>query len=189
MYVWTLVEGSLILTSFSSIDFLTNGHYTSYHSIIIIIYTDHHHTTLKPLTGDMNNIDHLFTMQCSAEKPWVLAFTWTSFDMNHPSKHCCGPSTPPHHSNIAQWQWPHPQQDNLPWHTTNTAQEQLEEHSNRPKVLTGPPNSPDLNLIEHPNMCWSRSDTWRPHPQTYRTQRIHYKSSGARRHRTLLSSF
>ena len=27
--------------------------------------------TLKPLTGDMNNIDHLVTMQCPAGKCWV----------------------------------------------------------------------------------------------------------------------
>ena len=34
-------------------------------------------------------------------------------------------------------------------HTTNTAQEQLEEHNKGPKVLTVPPNSPDPILIEH----------------------------------------
>ena len=25
--------------------------------------------------------------------------------------------------------------------------------------------------------CWSRSDPWRPHPPTHRTQRIHYETS------------
>ena len=42
-----------------------------------------------------------------------------------------------------------PQQDNVPWHTANTAQEQLKEHNKGPKVLTGSPNSPDPNLIKH----------------------------------------
>ena len=31
-----------------------------------------------------------------------------------------------------------PQQDNVPWHTANTAQEQLEEHNKGPKVSTRP---------------------------------------------------
>jgi len=30
------------------------------------------------LQGEVNNIDHLFTMQCSAETPWVLALDVTS---------------------------------------------------------------------------------------------------------------
>ena len=42
-----------------------------------------------------------------------------------------------------------PQQDSVPLHTTNTAQEQLEENNKGTKVLTRPPNSPDPNLIEH----------------------------------------
>ena len=37
--------------------------------------------------NDINviNIDHPFAMQCSAEKPWVLAFTWMFFDKYHTS--------------------------------------------------------------------------------------------------------
>ena len=42
-----------------------------------------------------------------------------------------------------------PQQDNVLWHPANTAQEQLEERNKGPKVLTGPPNSLDPNLMEH----------------------------------------
>ena len=42
-----------------------------------------------------------------------------------------------------------PQQDNVPWHATNTARDQLEEHSKGPKVSTGPPTSPKPNLVKH----------------------------------------
>lgn len=44
-------------------------------------------TTLEPLTGDVNHIDHLVTLQRSPTKPWVLAVIWMPFDMHHPSKH------------------------------------------------------------------------------------------------------
>lgn len=33
-------------------------------------------TALAPPTGEVIKIDHLFTMQCSAGKPWLLAFMW-----------------------------------------------------------------------------------------------------------------
>ena len=57
-------------------------------------------------TTNLNNIDHLITMWCSAGKPWVLAFMWMPLDTHHPSKHCCGLSTTPHHNNTIWWQWP-----------------------------------------------------------------------------------
>lgn len=39
-------------------------------------------TTLKPLTGEENNIDHLVTIKCSDGKPWIhipvdVTLTWT----------------------------------------------------------------------------------------------------------------
>lgn len=40
-------------------------------------------TTLRGLTGDLNNTDHLATFKCSAWKPRILAF---HSDMNHPPK-------------------------------------------------------------------------------------------------------
>lgn len=49
-------------------------------------------TKLKQLIGEINNTDHFVTMQCSARKPWVLAFIWMPLDMHHPFKHCCRPS-------------------------------------------------------------------------------------------------
>ena len=102
-------------------------------SYILVQYTPRT-TTLKPSTGDETNIDHLISMQCSAWKPWLLAFMWMPLDMNHPSKHCCGPRTPP----SSQQHYPMavaPQQGNVPWHTTLTAQGQLEEHNKGPKLL------------------------------------------------------
>ncbi len=41
------------------------------------------------------------------------------------------------------------QQDNVPCHTAKIVQEWFEEHYKELKVLTWPPNSPELNLIEH----------------------------------------
>ena len=41
------------------------------------------------------------------------------------------------------------QQDNAPCHTAKIVQEWFEEHDKEFKVLTWPPNSPDLNPIEH----------------------------------------
>ena len=134
-------------------------------------------TTLKPLTGDVNNTDHLITTQCSAGKPWVLAFMWMPLDTHHPSKHCCEPSAPPHHNNTTWWQCPPP---------ANTAQKQLEAHNKAPKVSTGPPNSPDLNLIDHHlwnvlEQVWSMDD---PTPQHIVPRGSTIKRPGAIHHRT-----
>ncbi|KAF7666055.1 hypothetical protein LDENG_00118340 [Lucifuga dentata] len=41
------------------------------------------------------------------------------------------------------------QQDNAPYHTAKIVQEWFEEHDKEFKVLTWPPNSLDLNPIEH----------------------------------------
>ncbi|KAF7641348.1 hypothetical protein LDENG_00283840, partial [Lucifuga dentata] len=48
------------------------------------------------------------------------------------------------------------QQDNAPWHTAKIVQEWFEdqEHDKEFKVLTWPPNSPDLSPIQHLGMCW-----------------------------------
>ena len=60
-------------------------------------------TTSKPLTGDVNNTDHLITIRCSAGEPRALAFMWMPLDTHHPSKHCSEPSTPTHHNNTPKW--------------------------------------------------------------------------------------
>jgi len=41
------------------------------------------------------------------------------------------------------------QQDNAPCHKAKMVQEWFEKHNNKFEVLTWPPNSPDLNPIEH----------------------------------------
>ena len=69
---------------------------------------------------------------------------------------------------------PHPQQDSAPWHTVNTAQEQLEQHSKRPKVLTRPPYSQDPNLIEH--LQDMLGQVWSMEAPPPDIQRIHYKT-------------
>lgn len=41
------------------------------------------------------------------------------------------------------------QQENAPKQTTKTAQRQLEEHDKELRASTWPPNSPDLDTVEH----------------------------------------
>lgn len=47
-------------------------------------------TTLKPLTAELNGVNHAVTMQRSAEKLWVQEFMWLL--LWHPPKHRPGPS-------------------------------------------------------------------------------------------------
>ena len=128
--------GSCRQKSYMNHHLVSKDLYTVICPIIIANHNSQTHqsaTTLKPPTCDVNSIGHLITMPCSAGKPWVLVFMWAPLDMHHTSKHCCGQSTPPH-PNTTRCQCP-PQQDYVPWHTANTAQEQLEEHNKGPKVL------------------------------------------------------
>ena len=58
----------------------------------------------QPPTGDVHNIDRLFIMH------FLLGnlLTWHSCRcnlMHRQSKHCCGPSTPPHGNCTPIWQW------------------------------------------------------------------------------------
>ena len=41
------------------------------------------------------------------------------------------------------------QQDNVPYHKAKMVQDWFEEHNHEFEVLTWPPNSPELNPIEH----------------------------------------
>ncbi|XP_053084513.1 endoplasmic reticulum protein SC65 isoform X3 [Pangasianodon hypophthalmus] len=70
------------------------------------------------------------------------------FDTDHLPKHCLDQV----HSFMATV-FPNGnclfQQDNVPSHTAKIVQEWFEEHDKEFKVLTWPPNSPDLNLIKH----------------------------------------
>lgn len=52
------------------------------------------------------------------------------------------------------------QKDNAPGHTAKMVQEWIEEH-NEFKVLTWPPDSPDLSPVSE--ICWTnKSNLWRP---------------------------
>lgn len=46
------------------------------------------HRSATTLIGEVNKIDQIITVQCSAGKPWVLAFVWKPLDMHNPTKHC-----------------------------------------------------------------------------------------------------
>ena len=61
------------------------------------------HRSATTLTGEVNNIDHIITVQCSAGKPRVLAFLWKPLDMHNPTKHCS--SAPCHGNGTLQWQF------------------------------------------------------------------------------------
>lgn len=59
--------------------------------------------------------------------PGIHMAGWMLLDTHHPSKHRCGPSTPPH--DICTPWWPWPRGWTMHQHTTKTAKEQLKEHS------------------------------------------------------------
>lgn len=93
---------------------------------------------IKPLTAEV--IDFV-TMQCSAERPCVLALD-VALKCTTIPKHCCMATALPNDSGL-------PQQDNASHHNEKTVQEPLEEHGKEPKALTWPPNSPNPNPIKH----------------------------------------
>ena len=66
---------------------------------------------------------------------------WMPLDTHHPSKHCYGPSTPPHGNSTLWWQ--------RPSHHVSALQEWLEEQTNDPRCWLGLQISPDSNPIEH----------------------------------------
>lgn len=78
----------------SSIPLWPNNFPSQSHIRGVYLHQDLHlsEATLKPLTGNVNNIDHPFTTQCSAGKTWVLAFMWLPLDLHH--------LTTAHHGNI-----------------------------------------------------------------------------------------
>lgn len=47
-------------------------------------------------SSEVNNNDHLVTIQCYAEKLWVLTLMGCYFDMYHPPEHYCRPDTTCH---------------------------------------------------------------------------------------------
>ena len=176
-YVWQTPLCSDALAQYTATQMTFYLSVYLYYLFVCIHWSD---TTLKSLIGDMNNIDHLITMQCYAGKPWVLVFMWMPLDMHQPSEHLCTKYTPLITTTLAMA----PRQDSVPWHTANTAQEQLEEQNKGPKVLTGTPISPDPNLKEHLEDLLNRSNPWRPHPKHTRPREFTIKGPGARHHRT-----
>lgn len=52
-------------------------------------------TALSPLTGEVNNIDHPFTMQCFAGILCILAFMLMVLDVHHPANDFASQVHPP----------------------------------------------------------------------------------------------
>lgn len=63
---------------------------------------------------------------------------------------------------------PTPLQDSAPCHSTKTAQDWSKDHDQKLKASTWLPNSPDTNPVEHGN----KSNPWRSHLKTHRSQKI-----------------
>ncbi|KAK3558608.1 hypothetical protein QTP86_021665 [Hemibagrus guttatus] len=68
------------------------------------------------------------------------------------------------------------QQDNAPCHKAEMLQEWFDEHNNRFEVLTPPPNSPDLNPIQH---LWDVLDKLVPSMEARTSQLTGLKGSAA----------
>lgn len=59
-----------------------------------------------------------------------------------------------------------------------------EEHEKEPKTQTWYPTAADPNSTEYLGMCHNKSNPWRPHLATHRTQKIDCEHPGTRQHRT-----
>ena len=104
--------------------------------------------TLWPLTGEVNNIDHIGTMWCSAGKPWILASVLMR--LRHPNKHCPRTSTLPHGNGNPKCHWPTPAGKCTPPHGNNINQSGTSWGTWQwPKMLIWPPNFLDPILIKH----------------------------------------
>lgn len=108
---------------------------------------------IKPLTVQVENIDHhLVAMQCTARKPWVLAFlmdaTWHTPPTQTLSQKKC---TPPMATALTDGSAPLSNRTMGP-STAKTAMkpEWPKECVTELKMSTWPPNSPVHNLIKHP---------------------------------------
>ena len=91
-------------------------------------------------------------------------------DTYHLPKHCCRPRTPFHDNSIPRWYWSlSVGQCTLPHCKKRSGM--VMEYDKEFKVLTWPPNSPNLNPVEY---LWDVLQKkhlvpWRPHLTTYRT--------------------
>ncbi|KAK3543439.1 hypothetical protein QTP70_020917, partial [Hemibagrus guttatus] len=84
------------------------------------------------------------------------------FDPYHLPKRCYRPCLPPFMETVFPDGCGLFQQDNAPCHKAKMLQEWFDEHNNEFEVLTWPPNSPDLNPIEH---LWDVLNKQRQIPQ------------------------
>ncbi|KAK3505544.1 hypothetical protein QTP70_020619, partial [Hemibagrus guttatus] len=70
-------------------------------------------------------------------------------ERKHLPKHCCRPCTPFKGETLFPDGCGLFQQDNAPCHKAEMVQEWFDDHNNQFEELTPPPNSPDLNPIQH----------------------------------------
>lgn len=90
-----------------------------------------HWWAVKPLTGEVNNIDYLVTMKCS----------WCYFETYHPAQHCSRPTMHFHGNDTPQWQQPSLRDNPTSYHTqrrTRQRAQSTDPTNKRPRLQSNP---------------------------------------------------
>ncbi len=84
-----------------------------------------------------------------------LSTNWASFKRHSQPEYCCWPCTSLYDYSVPIFWWLL-QQDNAPCHKAQIISDWFLEHDNAFTLLKWPPQSPDLDPIEHLGMWWNR---------------------------------